>query len=593
MQTVTTEIQQTRVTELIDKGREQGYLTFAEIIDHLPDDSAEDERIEEIISYLLDLGIRVGDTPPDAEDLLTSSESTTDDLEADEAAAALAAVESEAGRTTDPARIYMREMGSVELLNREQEIEIAKKIEEGMRDVLSAVAYFPGTVDLLLDAYDYATEIGRLETLLVGYLDPTEQVPRAPVIDATKTNGTTTTKSKGPDVVQAKKRFNALKRARSKYRRIVKEEGNRRTRASQDQLEVLADVFSRFKLVPVHHERLVAKPREAMDIVGTQERLIIRHCRQIGMPLEELDKDFERKRTSIAWIDRLIKANRPYSRKLARRRPEILRAQRKIKAILSTTGMTVAELKDIDRRITLGEAKTRHAKKEMVEANLRLVISIAKKYNNRGLQFLDLIQEGNIGLMKAVDKFEYRRGYKFSTYATWWIRQAITRSISDQSRTIRIPVHMFDLVNKLNRIYRQMLQELGRDPTPEELAVRMSITSDKVRHIQGISIQPVSTDSPIGEDEDSNIGDFLKDQDKASPMDSTEDDKLKEDIDAKLAILTVREAKVLRMRFGIGQNSEFTLEEVGRVLNVTRERIRQIEAKALRKLRVHLKVWDS
>ena len=593
MQTATTEIQQTRVTELIDKGREQGYLTFAEIIDHLPDDSAEDERIEEIISYLLDLGIRVGDTPPEAEDLLTSSESTTDDLEADEAAAALAAVESEAGRTTDPARIYMREMGSVELLNREQEIEIAKKIEEGMRDVLSAVAYFPGTVDQLLEAYDKATEIGRLETLLVGYLDPTEQVPRAPVIDATKTNGTTTTKSKGPDPVQAKKRFNALKRARNKYRRVVKEEGNRRTRGCQVQLETLADVFSRFKLVPTHHEQLVAKPREAMDIVGTQERLIVRHCRQVGMPLEELDKDFERKRTSIAWIDRLIKGNRPYSRRLLRRRPEILRAQRKIKAILSSTGMTVAELKDIDRRITLGEAKTRHAKKEMVEANLRLVISIAKKYNNRGLQFLDLIQEGNIGLMKAVDKFEYRRGYKFSTYATWWIRQAITRSISDQSRTIRIPVHMFDLVNKLNRIYRQMLQELGRDPTPEELAVRMSITSDKVRHIQGISIQPVSTDSPIGEDEDSNIGDFLKDQDKASPMDSTEDDKLKEDIDAKLGILTVREAKVLRMRFGIGQNSEFTLEEVGRVLNVTRERIRQIEAKALRKLRVHLKVWDS
>ena len=593
MQTATTEIQQTRVTELIDKGREQGYLTFAEIIDHLPDDSAEDERIEEIISYLLDLGIRVGDTPPNAEDLLTGNESTTDDLEADEAAAALAAVESEAGRTTDPARIYMREMGSVELLNREQEIEIAKKIEEGMRDVLSAVAYFPGTVDHLLEAYDNAMNDSRLENLLVGYLDPTEDVPRAPVIDASKTNNNNSTKGKGPDVAVAKKRFSALKRASNKYRRVLKAESNRRARACLTQLEGLADVFSRFKLVPQHHEDLVAKPRRAMEVVSRQERLIIKHCRQAGMPLEELDKDFERRRISIAWIERLIKANRPYSRRLARRKPEILRAQRKIKSILAITNLTVAELKDIDRRITLGEAKTRHAKKEMVEANLRLVISIAKKYNNRGLQFLDLIQEGNIGLMKAVDKFEYRRGYKFSTYATWWIRQAITRSISDQSRTIRIPVHMFDLVNKLNRIYRQMLQELGRDPTPEELATRMQITSDKVRHIQGISIQPVSTDSPIGEDEDSNLGDFLKDQDKATPMDSTENEKLKEDIDAKLGILTVREAKVLRMRFGIGQNSEFTLEEVGRVLNVTRERIRQIEAKALRKLRHHLRVWDS
>lgn len=593
MQTETIDILKNQISELIAKGREQGYLTLAEIIDHMPDDTGEEERLDEITALLLDLGIRVGESAPDAEDLLTSSESTTDDVEADEAAAALAAVESEAGRTTDPARIYMREMGSVELLNRQQEIEIAKKIEEGMRDVLSAVAHFPGTVDHLLKAYAHATDIGRLETLLVGYLDPTTEVPRAPVIDASKSNGTTTTKTKGPDVAVAKKRFAALKRAHNKYRRTVKQTGDRKKSICREDLEKLADVFSRFKLVPIHHDALVEQPRKAADLVEAQERTFTKLCRKADLPLDELNTNFEQKLRTRSWLDRLIKENHTYSRKLERYRPDILRSQRKIQEIRDQTGLTVHELKDLKNRIVAGEEKTLEAKKEMVEANLRLVISIAKKYNNRGLQFLDLIQEGNIGLMKAVDKFEYRRGYKFSTYATWWIRQAITRSISDQSRTIRIPVHMFDLVNKLNRIQRQMLQELGRDPIADELSSRMEISSDKVRHIQGISIQPVSTDSPIGEDEDSNIGDFLKDQDVESPMESTEVRNLKEDIDAKLAILTVREAKVLRMRFGLGQNSEYTLEEVGRVLSVTRERIRQIEAKALRKLRQPLRIWNT
>jgi RNA polymerase primary sigma factor len=583
------EQQQSRLKELIAKGKEQGYITYAEVNDHLPDDISDPDQIEDIIRMINDMGITVYETAPDNDELLTSSENTADELAAEEAAAALAAVETEAGRTTDPVRMYMREMGTVELLTREGEIAIAKRIEEGIRDMLHAVSYFPGTSEYLLQTYTEASKEGKLSDLLVGYLDPTDHVPQAaqvqPGAPAASKDDDDEEEDKGPDPVEAKRRFTLLKRNFNKATKVVADKG-RTSKEAKAQLEKLAEVFSPFKMVPRHFDELVDMPRMALFKLRRQERIIMNACiRQARMPRDVFRKEYIGSETSVAWLNKHIKANKDYSKALNLHKDEVARAQKKLKALVKETGLSVSEIKDINRRISLGEAKARRAKKDMVEANLRLVISIAKKYTNRGLQFLDLIQEGNIGLMKAVDKFEYRRGYKFSTYATWWIRQAITRSIADQARTIRIPVHMIETINKLNRVSRQMLQEMGREPTPEELGDRMDMPEDKVRRVLKIAKEPISMETPIGDDEDSHLGDFIEDVTIGSPVELATGEGLKEATREVLGGLTAREAKVLRMRFGIDMNTDHTLEEVGKQFDVTRERIRQIEAKALRKLR--------
>ncbi len=590
---------QSRLKDLIAKGKEQGFLTYAEVNDHVPDDISDPDQIEDIIRMINDMGITVYETAPDSDELLNASDNTADELAAEEAAAALAAVETEAGRTTDPVRMYMREMGTVELLTREGEIAIAKRIEEGIRDVLSAVAWYPGTVEYILDAYTTVKD-ERLTDLLIGYLNPAEHVPPAAQIDAQQRREEAqarqeaqargeeveeTEQPKGPDPVEAKRRFVALRRAYNKSLRTLEAE-SRSGKTAREELAKVGNKFCYFKLVPKHYDHIVAMPRRMLTEVRRAEREIMRLCiEQAGMPRREFLAAFPGKETSVAWLNRHIKAGKSYSRGLENAREDIARAQKRLKALKKETGLTVAELKDINRRMSLGEAKMRRAKKDMVEANLRLVISIAKKYTNRGLQFLDLIQEGNIGLMKAVDKFEYRRGYKFSTYATWWIRQAITRSIADQARTIRIPVHMIETINKLNRISRQMLQEKGREPTPEELGERMEMPEEKVRRVLKIGRDPISMETPIGDDEDSHLGDFIEDITIGSPVELATGEGLKEATHNVLGGLTAREAKVLRMRFGIGMNTDHTLEEVGKQFDVTRERIRQIEAKALRKLR--------
>ncbi|MEZ5558719.1 MAG: RNA polymerase sigma factor RpoD [Pseudomonadales bacterium] len=587
------EQQQSRLKELIAKAKEQGFITYSEVNDHLPDDISDPDQIEDIIRMINDMGITVYETAPDADELMTTEENTADELAAEEAAAALAAVETEAGRTTDPVRMYMREMGTVELLTREGEIAIAKRIEEGIRDMLSAASYFPGTVEYLLETYNEVSKEERLSDLLVGYLDPTDDVPEAAQVqpgakadeEEDSDDDDEEEAPTGPDPVEAKRRFNALKRQHTKTLKIVKEKG-RGHKEAKAQLEKLAELFSPFKLVPRHFDEIMSMPRNALDAVRRQERAILLACvRRANMPRDVFRKEYVGSETSIAWVNKHIKAKKDYSAALEAQKEEIARAQRRLKQLTTDTGLTVSDIKEINRNISLGEAKARRAKKDMVEANLRLVISIAKKYTNRGLQFLDLIQEGNIGLMKAVDKFEYRRGYKFSTYATWWIRQAITRSIADQARTIRIPVHMIETINKLNRVSRQMLQEMGREPTPEELGARMDMPEDKVRRVLKIAKEPISMETPIGDDEDSHLGDFIEDSTIGSPVDLATGENLREATREVLAGLTAREAKVLRMRFGIDMNTDHTLEEVGKQFDVTRERIRQIEAKALRKLR--------
>ena len=594
--------QQSRLKELIARGREQGYLTYAEVNDHLPEDISDPEQVEDIIRMINDMGINVFESAPDADALLLA-EADTDEAAAEEAAAALAAVETDIGRTTDPVRMYMREMGTVELLTREGEIEIAKRIEEGIREVMSAIAHFPGSVDGILAEYQRVTsEGGRLSDVLSGYIDPDDgSVPEAEV-EPVELKDDSVDKDKddedeedgdaeeeegdgGPDPEEAARRFGAVAEQLVKAKKALKKHG-RGSKQADAELLALAELFMPIKLVPKQFDVLVAGVRSALERVRQQERAIMQLCvRDARMPRSDFLKLFPGNEVDLEWVDGLSKGKAKYAAALAELSDEIKRNQQKLLDLQSEVELTIAEIKDVNRRMSIGEAKARRAKKEMVEANLRLVISIAKKYTNRGLQFLDLIQEGNIGLMKAVDKFEYRRGYKFSTYATWWIRQAITRSIADQARTIRIPVHMIETINKLNRISRQMLQEMGREPTPEELGERMDMPEDKIRKVLKIAKEPISMETPIGDDEDSHLGDFIEDSTMQSPIDVATVESLKEATRDVLSGLTAREAKVLRMRFGIDMNTDHTLEEVGKQFDVTRERIRQIEAKALRKRR--------
>ena len=707
--------QQSRLKELISRGREQGYLTYADVNDHLPEEISDPEQVEDIIRMINDMGINVFETAPDADALLLA-EADTDEAAAEEAAAALAAVETDIGRTTDPVRMYMREMGTVELLTREGEIEIAKRIEEGIREVMGAIAHFPGTVDGILAEYTrVTTEAGRLTDVFSGYIDPDDGIPPppeaepvieiAPVADTAddeeekegaeeedevetgpvrmymREMGTvelltregeieiakrieegirevmgamahfpgtvdgilaeytrvTTESGKltdvfsgyidpddgipappeaepvievapaaekaddeeekegvdeeedevetGPDPEIARQRFGAVAEQLEKTKKALKKHG-RGSKQAIAELLALAELFMPIKLVPKQFDVLVVKVRSALERIRAQERAIMQLCvRDARMPRADFLRLFPGNEIDESWSDALAKGKSKYAEAIGRVQPDIQRCQQKLIALEAECSLTIGEIKDINRRMSIGEAKARRAKKEMVEANLRLVISIAKKYTNRGLQFLDLIQEGNIGLMKAVDKFEYRRGYKFSTYATWWIRQAITRSIADQARTIRIPVHMIETINKLNRISRQMLQEMGREPTPEELGERMEMPEDKIRKVLKIAKEPISMETPIGDDEDSHLGDFIEDSTMQSPIDVATVESLKEATREVLGGLTAREAKVLRMRFGIDMNTDHTLEEVGKQFDVTRERIRQIEAKALRKLR--------
>jgi RNA polymerase primary sigma factor len=598
---------QSQIKLLIARGKEQGYLTYAEVNDHLPDDIVDPEQIEDIVNTINDMGITVYEKAPDAEELLLADTAVSaDDDDTEEAAAALASVDSEFGRTTDPVRMYMREMGTVELLTREGEIRIAKRIEEGLEQVRHALSEFPGTVELLLKQFAgvEASEV-RLGDVIVGFIDPDQGDEVAQPGNRADDKAKAKAKAKssdaddddddddsaaepadtGPDPAEVARRMKKIGRLHKQIKALLAKEGPSDPKTRKARAQLTAE-FMQLKLSPKMFEELSNNLRGTVSHIRNQERQIMALAvRQAGMPKKDFLASFPQNETSTDWIEKQIRAKRKHSSALGKLRPEIERAQRKLIALERETGLSVADIKEISRQMSIGEAKARRAKKEMVEANLRLVISIAKKYTNRGLQFLDLIQEGNIGLMKAVDKFEYRRGYKFSTYATWWIRQAITRSIADQARTIRIPVHMIETINKLNRISRQMLQEMGREPTPDELAIRMEMPEDKVRKVLKIAKEPISMETPIGDDEDSHLGDFIEDASVLSPIDSATGEGLKETTHAVLAGLTPREAKVLRMRFGIDMNTDHTLEEVGKQFDVTRERIRQIEAKALRKLR--------
>ncbi len=591
------EQQKTQLKELVARGKEQGYLTYREVNDHLPDDIVDPEQIEDIIAMINDMGIIVYETAPDADTLILTDSVAPDDDAAEEAAAALATVDSDFGRTTDPVRMYMREMGTVELLTREGEIKIAKRIEDGLKQMMSSLGHYPATIARVLSDYE-KVERGemRLTDVMRGFADLQDEIAtpinKGDIIagNASATTNNTDnseeeTENTGPDPEEARARFAQIRELYLDYKQSAHERGTI-DKETKKRITAAIDVFMELKLAPNLTEALISDLRQLVDRIRLHERVIMDICvTKAHMPRKDFITSFPDNETDLTWLQKQIDSGSSYSPILKEYSEEILQAQHKLVEIQKSSGLSITEIKDINRKVSIGEAKARRAKKEMVEANLRLVISIAKKYTNRGLQFLDLIQEGNIGLMKAVDKFEYRRGYKFSTYATWWIRQAITRSIADQARTIRIPVHMIETINKLNRISRQMLQEMGREATPEELATRMEMPEDKVRKVLKISKEPISMETPIGDDEDSHLGDFIEDSNVMSPADVATFEGLKEATTDVLESLTAREAKVLRMRFGIDMNTDHTLEEVGKQFDVTRERIRQIEAKALRKLR--------
>ncbi len=576
--------QQSQLKQLIAKGKQQGYLTYTEVNDHLPGDIVDPEQIEEIIGMINDMGIQVHEVAPDEDAIISTDNAvTTDDDDAAAEVAALASVDAEFGRTTDPVRMYMREMGSVELLAREEELAIAKRIESGQRQIIESVARSGFIVDAFLQSFDdvQVEDSGiRLADMLTGFVDLD-----APDDAQVTTGDEETEEPKTLSYEDIKVKADELRALQKKAKASIKKNGYTHEKTEKI-FDDMSRCFSEFKWTPQYLKKMIAISADITAKIREQEKTILTICvKKAKMPRKEFINSFVENETDPKWLNPYLSKDSRYADALREHQQDIKKAQKKLADIEKTHGLKIANIKDINRRISIGEAKSRRAKKEMIEANLRLVISIAKKYTNRGLQFLDLIQEGNIGLMKAVDKFEYRRGYKFSTYATWWIRQAITRSIADQARTIRIPVHMIETINKLNRISRQILQEKGREATPEELGERMDMPEDKVRKVLKIAKEPISMETPIGDDEDSHLGDFIEDAKVLSPVESATIAGLRESTQNVLSGLTAREAKVLRMRFGINMNTDHTLEEVGKQFDVTRERIRQIEAKALRKLR--------
>ena len=584
------DLENSGLRELVDKGKEQGFLTYEDINSMLPEDISDPDQVEETIQMLINIGVEVQERRQGVEGEEDTAPETVPDTRT-----TLTTVESEIGRTTDPVRLYMREMGTVDLLTREGEIKIAKRIEEGYRELLTACCFYPGIVDKILDDYQEVVKgEKRLAEVLVGFMDKDDVIPPPAIVQAAKIQAAKAQAGKksddddeqptGPDPVEVKKRFNALKRQFNKTEKASSR--SRTTKKALEEQKKLGEIFKFLKLSPTQFE-VIAKPaRVSLKIIRECEKEVYRIFVKIArMPRKVFIKGYSGNEANPEWGIKMSRMRKPWAKVAKENVDEITRLHNKLSKLEKIIGLDISNIKDINRRMSIGEAKIRRAKKDMVEANLRLVISIAKKYTNRGLQFLDLIQEGNIGLMKAVDKFEYRRGYKFSTYATWWIRQAITRSIADQARTIRIPVHMIETINKLNRVSRQMVQEIGREPTPEELGVRMELPEDKIRRVLKIAKEPISTETPIGDEDDTTLGDFIKDTAIASPDEAATEDNLTEATDDILGSLTAREAKVLRMRFGIGMNTDHTLEEVGKQFDVTRERIRQIEAKALRKLR--------